>query len=139
MAKIGTKMIANIKGTNNRMEAMSSSVRVWRTWTPVMAEKGGHKHFMHKEIAEQPRAVTDTLRGRLGLDDGDVNLDGVDNAVLARAKALPLRVAAVRRLPRTSSTVPQPPQEGHFPRALGARVPQAVHSKTGLTLAMVSV
>ena len=34
-------------------------------WSPVMAEKGGHKHFMHKEIHEQPRSVVDTLRGRL--------------------------------------------------------------------------
>jgi glucosamine--fructose-6-phosphate aminotransferase (isomerizing) len=57
-------------------------------WSAVMAEKGGHKHFMHKEIAEQPRAVTDTLRGRLGLDDGDVNLDGVDVDVLGRAKRI---------------------------------------------------
>ena len=34
-------------------------------WSPVMAEKGGYKHFMLKEIFEQPRAVTDTIRGRL--------------------------------------------------------------------------
>ena len=31
-----------------------------------MAEKGGHKHFMHKEIHEQPRAIADTLRTRIG-------------------------------------------------------------------------
>jgi len=37
-------------------------------WSPVMAEKGGHKHFMHKEMHEQSRALSDTLRGRLGLD-----------------------------------------------------------------------
>ena len=36
-------------------------------WSPVMAEKGGHKHFMHKEMHEQSRALSDTLRGRLGL------------------------------------------------------------------------
>jgi glutamine---fructose-6-phosphate transaminase (isomerizing) len=46
-------------------------------WSIVMAEKGGHKHFMHKEIFEQPRAITDTLRGRLSFDDGQVQLDGV--------------------------------------------------------------
>jgi glucosamine--fructose-6-phosphate aminotransferase (isomerizing) len=57
-------------------------------WSAVMAEKGGHKHFMHKEIVEQPRAVTDTLRGRLGLDGGDVNLDGVELDVLARARRI---------------------------------------------------
>jgi glutamine---fructose-6-phosphate transaminase (isomerizing) len=46
-------------------------------WSIVMAEKGGHKHFMHKEIFEQPRAITDTLRGRLSFDDGRIQLDGV--------------------------------------------------------------
>ena len=45
-------------------------------WTPMMAEKNGHKHFMHKEIHEQPRAIADTLRGRSNLDEGDVYLDG---------------------------------------------------------------
>ncbi len=45
------------------------------TWTPAMAEKGGYKHFMLKEIYEQPRAVSDTLRPRLALEDSDVNLE----------------------------------------------------------------
>ncbi len=45
-------------------------------WTPMMAEKGGHKHFMHKEIHEQPRAVADTLRGRVLLSEGDVFFEG---------------------------------------------------------------
>jgi glucosamine--fructose-6-phosphate aminotransferase (isomerizing) len=45
-------------------------------WTPMMAEKGGHKHFMHKEIFEQPRAVADTLRGRMLLSEGDVHFEG---------------------------------------------------------------
>lgn len=35
------------------------------TWSPVMAEKGGYRHFMLKEIHEQPRAIADTLAGRL--------------------------------------------------------------------------
>src|SRR6476620_9871333 len=35
-------------------------------WDPIMAEKGGYKHFMLKEIFEQPRAVRDTLLGRVG-------------------------------------------------------------------------
>ena len=42
-----------------------------------MAEKGGYKHFMLKEIFEQPRAVTDTIRGRLSEEKGDVILDNV--------------------------------------------------------------
>jgi glucosamine--fructose-6-phosphate aminotransferase (isomerizing) len=46
-------------------------------WNPLMAEKGGYKHFMLKEIFEQPRAVTDTIRGRLSEEKGDVVLDNV--------------------------------------------------------------
>ncbi|MBN2494964.1 MAG: glutamine--fructose-6-phosphate transaminase (isomerizing) [Deltaproteobacteria bacterium] len=46
-------------------------------WTPLMAEKGGHKHFMHKEIHEQPRALADTLAGRILADHTDVRLDSV--------------------------------------------------------------
>jgi glucosamine--fructose-6-phosphate aminotransferase (isomerizing) len=46
-------------------------------WTPLMAEKGGHKHFMHKEIHEQPRALADTLTGRVLADTVDVHLDQV--------------------------------------------------------------
>jgi glutamine---fructose-6-phosphate transaminase (isomerizing) len=45
------------------------------TWDPIMAEKGGFKHFMLKEIFEQPRAVRDTLLGRISQDTGKVFLD----------------------------------------------------------------
>jgi glucosamine--fructose-6-phosphate aminotransferase (isomerizing) len=41
-------------------------------WSPTQAEKGGYKHFMLKEIFEQPRAVEDTLRGRADLGSGEV-------------------------------------------------------------------
>ena len=44
-------------------------------WSPLMAEKGGYKHFMLKEIHEQPRAVRDTIAGRLLEGDGDVYLE----------------------------------------------------------------
>ena len=44
------------------------------SWDPVQAEKGGYRHFMLKEIHEQPRAVRDTLLGRIGLDEGEVFL-----------------------------------------------------------------
>ncbi len=52
------------------------------TWSASQAEKGGFKHFMLKEIHEQPRAVEDTLRGRVDLATGDVIADeiGVDAA-----------------------------------------------------------
>lgn len=47
-------------------------------WSPIMAEKGGYRHFMRKEIAEQPRAITDTCRGLLLEEEGDVFLNGFD-------------------------------------------------------------
>jgi glucosamine--fructose-6-phosphate aminotransferase (isomerizing) len=48
------------------------------TWDPIMAEKGGFKHFMLKEIYEQPRAVRETLLGRVSLDSGSVFLDEME-------------------------------------------------------------
>ncbi len=44
-------------------------------WDPVQAEKGGYRHFMLKEIHEQPRAMRDTLLGRMTLEDGEVHLE----------------------------------------------------------------
>jgi len=44
-------------------------------WSPLMAEKGGYKHFMLKEIFEQPRAIRDTIAGRLLDGEGDVHLE----------------------------------------------------------------
>jgi glucosamine--fructose-6-phosphate aminotransferase (isomerizing) len=44
------------------------------TWDPIQAEKTGYKHFMLKEINEQPRAVRDTTLGRVSLDTGRVFL-----------------------------------------------------------------
>jgi glucosamine--fructose-6-phosphate aminotransferase (isomerizing) len=48
------------------------------TWDPIMAEKGGFKHFMLKEIYEQPRAVRDTTLGRVSLDSGKVFLNEME-------------------------------------------------------------
>ena len=47
------------------------------TWSPAMAEKAGYKHFMQKEIFEQPRALIDTFRGRIDPDLGEVMLEEV--------------------------------------------------------------
>jgi glucosamine--fructose-6-phosphate aminotransferase (isomerizing) len=44
-------------------------------WDPVAAEKGTYRHFMQKEIAEQPRAITDTIRGRADFRRGRVHFD----------------------------------------------------------------
>jgi len=44
------------------------------TWSPTMAEKGGYRHFMLKEIYEQPRAITDTIAGRINETKDEVVL-----------------------------------------------------------------
>ena len=59
-------------------------------WDPIMAEKGGYKHFMLKEIHEQPRAVRDTLLGRVSLESAQVLLDEMkmDEERLARIERM---------------------------------------------------
>jgi glucosamine--fructose-6-phosphate aminotransferase (isomerizing) len=47
-------------------------------WNASMAEKGGYKHFMLKEIFEQPRAIADTLTGRINRASGAINLEEFD-------------------------------------------------------------
>ena len=47
-------------------------------WNPVMAQKAGYKHFMEKEIYEQPRAVIDTFRGRVSESSGKIHLEGLN-------------------------------------------------------------
>jgi glucosamine--fructose-6-phosphate aminotransferase (isomerizing) len=59
-------------------------------WSPLMAEKGGYRHFMLKEIFEQPRAVRDTIAGRLVKEEGDVHLEDL--------KLTDTDLAAVRRI-----------------------------------------
>ncbi len=48
------------------------------SWDPILAEKGGFKHFMLKEIYEQPRAVRDTMLGRISPETGQVFLDEME-------------------------------------------------------------
>jgi glucosamine--fructose-6-phosphate aminotransferase (isomerizing) len=66
----GVKVI-DLKGEELRKEPKRID------WNPLMAEKGGYKHFMLKEIFEQPRAVIDTIRGRLVEEQGDVAFENV--------------------------------------------------------------
>lgn len=56
-------------------------------WSPVAAEKQGYRHFMLKEIHEQPQVISDTLAGRVEMEQADVNLDGLD-----------LQVGSLRRI-----------------------------------------
>ncbi|GIW47369.1 MAG: glutamine--fructose-6-phosphate aminotransferase [isomerizing] [Deltaproteobacteria bacterium] len=52
-------------------------------WDPITVEKGGYKHFMLKEIHEQPQAVLDTIRGRVFLEEGRVFFKGVEDSWVA--------------------------------------------------------
>jgi glucosamine--fructose-6-phosphate aminotransferase (isomerizing) len=63
-------------------------------WDPIQAEKGGYKHFMLKEIWEQPRAITDTTRGRVSLDSGKVFLGEMKLADEELAAAKSISIAA---------------------------------------------
>ncbi len=58
--------------------------------SPAMAEKGGYKHFMQKEIFEQPQAITDTVRDRLLFDTREIDLKeaGIDNRLLHALKRI---------------------------------------------------
>jgi glucosamine--fructose-6-phosphate aminotransferase (isomerizing) len=47
-------------------------------WDPIAAEKGGHKHFMLKEIYEQPSAARDTILGRVSLESGRIFLEDLN-------------------------------------------------------------
>jgi glutamine---fructose-6-phosphate transaminase (isomerizing) len=63
-------------------------------WDPIQAEKGGYKHFMLKEIWEQPRAVTDTTLGRVSLDSGKIFLGEMDIPDEELARAASISIAA---------------------------------------------
>ncbi len=59
-------------------------------WSPVMAEKSGYKHFMLKEIFEQPRAVVDTFGTRINAETGEINLSetGISEDLLRSVKKI---------------------------------------------------
>jgi glutamine---fructose-6-phosphate transaminase (isomerizing) len=63
-------------------------------WDPIMAEKGGYKHFMLKEIFEQPRAVRDTTLGRVGQETGRIFLDEMDITPAEFARFRQIRIIA---------------------------------------------
>jgi len=63
-------------------------------WSLAAAEKGGHEHFMLKEILEQPRALSDTIRGRLDVELASARLDGL--------KLSPREIAGISRIVLTA-------------------------------------
>ena len=64
------------------------------TWDPIMAEKGGFKHFMLKEIYEQPRSVRDTTLGRVSQETGHVFLDEMEISEAEFKAAKKINIAA---------------------------------------------
>ncbi|BCR06727.1 glutamine--fructose-6-phosphate aminotransferase [isomerizing] [Desulfuromonas versatilis] len=68
----GAMRFSNLAGTP--LEKAAKTI----DWSPLMAEKGGYKHFMLKEIYEQPRAIADTIAGRVLEEKGEVYLEGLD-------------------------------------------------------------
>jgi glucosamine--fructose-6-phosphate aminotransferase (isomerizing) len=83
LSREGVK-ITDLKGAEVRREV----TRIM--WNPVMAEKGGYRHFMLKEIYEQPRAIMDTIRGRFSQDTGTIHLEevGLERERLLRVKKI---------------------------------------------------
>jgi glucosamine--fructose-6-phosphate aminotransferase (isomerizing) len=63
-------------------------------WDPIQAEKGGYKHFMLKEIFEQPRSVRDTTLGRISLETGQVYLDSMHITAEDFRQATAIHIAA---------------------------------------------
>jgi glutamine---fructose-6-phosphate transaminase (isomerizing) len=64
------------------------------TWDPIMAEKAGYKHFMLKEINEQPRAIRDTTLGRVSLSTGHVFLPDMEITAADFRAATQITIAA---------------------------------------------
>lgn len=63
-------------------------------WDPIMAEKGGYKHFMQKEVYEQPRSTRDTMLGRLGAESGRAFLDELQIPAEEFRKIQQIRIVA---------------------------------------------
>jgi glucosamine--fructose-6-phosphate aminotransferase (isomerizing) len=85
------------------------------TWDPIMAEKGGFKHFMLKEIYEQPRTVRDTTLGRVSQDTGAIFLDEmqVSEAEFKALKKINIAACGRGRLRQRMALSRSHPRPGH--------------------------
>src|SRR6201998_2850589 len=90
------------------------------TWDPIQAEKGGFKHFMLKEIYEQPRAVRDTTLGRASQDTGHIFLEEMEISEAEFRTASKINIIAC-------GTSWHAGQAGKFMIESLARVPVEVH------------
>ncbi len=71
MAVMKGSELLQVDADGNRVERQVHTLN----WSGAMAEKGGYKHFMLKEIFEQPRAISDTLLGRVKEERGEVEFE----------------------------------------------------------------
>ncbi|HPL29562.1 MAG TPA: glutamine--fructose-6-phosphate transaminase (isomerizing), partial [Anaerolineae bacterium] len=81
VAFLGDREMAVIRREGARFYGLDGEPLVKRTetvaWDPVSAARGRYKHFMQKEIYEQPRSVTDAIRGRVDFEAAEVRLEGL--------------------------------------------------------------
>jgi len=68
-----TRQGVSVNNTKTGVRVRKKAEKI--TWSASMAEKGGYRHFMLKEIYEQPRAIADTIRGRIFPEKAEVNLN----------------------------------------------------------------
>src|ERR1700677_1709071 len=81
--------------TLTNFDAVPIPLKIQRiTWDPIQAEKAGYKHFMLKEINEQPRAIRDTTLGRVSLDTGHVFLNDLQISEQDFRQASQITIAA---------------------------------------------
>jgi len=80
--KGGELLILDADG--NRVERQVHTIN----WSGAMAEKGGYKHFMMKEIFEQPRAISDTLLGRVKEERGEVDFEDLKLPPMSKVKRI---------------------------------------------------
>jgi len=78
----GSLKITDVEGTEVTREARSVQ------WSGSMAEKGGYRHFMLKEIFEQPRAISDTLIGRTQEEEGEILFEELNLPDLAKTRKI---------------------------------------------------
>lgn len=88
----GDMVVAEADGYSIAESPLAPSGRkvVSISWDPVQAEKGGFKHYMLKEIYEQPRAVLDTISARFDLEAGEAVLSEIDTQLARTAKRITL-------------------------------------------------
>ncbi len=86
-----SRQMAVISRDDFKIKTLDGEVRPYEIhnipWDPVSAAKGEYKHFMQKEIFEQPRALTDTIRGRVDFENRVVSLPEL-NLTPAEARAI---------------------------------------------------